>query len=84
MKRLCIILALFVLAVMVWAANTDRIKEIEARQQMIVVEINDRQNIIAEQNQAIEQRRQEFLKLQGAKEELQRQDAEAAKKESAK
>jgi len=79
MKRLLLILAIIGLAVAVWPANPDRIKQIEARQQQIIVEIGERQNIIAQQNEMIEARRQEFLKLQGAKEELQRQDEEAAK-----
>ena len=68
------ILVILLLAALVCADNVDRIAELQARQKAIIVEINDRQVIIDAQQQAISELRTEFVKNQGAIEELQKQD----------
>lgn len=79
MRQVCIILLVCVLATAVLADNSQRIGELKAKQQQIVLELDRRQAVINEQQAAMEQLRVEYLKAQGAIEELQRQDAEAAK-----
>lgn len=61
-------------------ANQVRVNELAAAQQRIVVEINVAQDQAAQIQQFIEGKRMELYKLQGAIEELQRQDAIAAQK----
>jgi len=80
MRRLFILIVACLFATAVWASNAKRIDELKARQQQIVVEIDQRQGIIQQQNAAIQQLNTEYVKLQGAIEELQRQDQEAAQK----
>jgi TolA-binding protein len=71
-----IVLAVLVLTVAVWADNAKRIEALQARQKAIVVEINDRQVVIDTQTAAINDLRTEFVRNQGAIEELQRQDSQ--------
>lgn len=81
MKRLIIIMAVCLMATALLAAplsNADRLKQIGERQQQIVVEIDQRNAIIQQTQAQIDALRTEFLKLEGGKEELQRQDREAA------
>ncbi len=90
MRRIALmLLAVLLLGTLVYAAlspivpekesaNAKRIAELQTKQQTIVVEINDRQGIIQQQQNAIAGLQVEFHKCQGAIEELQRQDKEAA------
>ena len=75
------VLCLCVLAVAAWADNSRRIAELRERQKAIIIEIGQREDIVNTQQGAISSPREEFLKAQGAIDELTRQD-EPAKRES--
>ena len=76
MRRIIAMLAalVLILAVVAWADNAGRIADLQARQKAIIVEINDRQVVVDTQQSAIQELKTEFVKNQGAIEELQRQD----------
>ena len=81
MKRLSIIFMLCLLSTVLCAApmgNAERLNEIAARQAQIIVERTQRQAIIQDQQAQINALDVEYTKLEGGKEELQRQDREAA------
>ncbi len=80
MRFVLITLVLIALvAAAVWADNAVRIKELQAQQQQIILEMNDRQTVIAQQQQAVQNLQSEFLRIDGAIRELQKQDADAKK-----
>lgn len=80
MKRLLLItlLCVFVFAVAAYADNSKRIAEIEDQQKQIIVDIQTLQAQRSQIDQRIAGLHEQFTKLQGAKEELQRQDQKAA------
>jgi cbb3-type cytochrome oxidase subunit 3 len=82
-KTIAIVLLCIVLfAVAAWADNSARIKELQQRQQAIILENGQIQDEINALNQKANRNREEFIMIQGAISELQRQD-EAAKKDAA-
>ena len=76
-KILILVLAVALLAAVVWADNSKRIEELQARQRSIIVEISERQSRVNAEQQAIQGLNNEFVKIAGAIEELQRQDEQA-------
>ena len=61
-------------------ANSKREAELLTRQKEIIIESGQRQEIVNTQTAEINRLREEYLRNDGALAELQRQDAEAAKK----
>jgi len=85
MKKALVILALILLVIgIAFADNLARIEELKARQQAIILEVGQRQDVINAQQQVIDGLRLEYTKIQGAIEELERQDAENSAKDGGK
>lgn len=73
-------IGLILIAAAVYAAtNADRIKQLQDEQRQIVVDIQGMQQQIQGLQNAVVEKQMEFQRAQGAIEELQRQDEEAAK-----